>query len=237
MPVRGRPSTPGAPSCAARSISRPTISRSTSSPSSPAPPTRRCTGGASSCCRTRSDAAALYLATGEEAARYGLLPYEISNYARPGGESRHNLAYWRYGDYAGIGPGAHGRVTLGGALLATRRHRAPEPWAARVERDGPRHHRGAPVDPADRGREALLMGLRLAEGVDESRFARRTGLALHDALDPDILAQAPRGGLSRPPRRAGWWRPRKGACDLTRCSPPCCAERSAELGAPKKPFR
>ena len=81
-------------------------------------------------------AAALYEATAEEAARFGLLPYEVSNYARPGAESRHNLAYWRYGDYAGIGPGAHGRVTLGGDLLATRRHRAPEVWAERVERDG-----------------------------------------------------------------------------------------------------
>ncbi|HET9148218.1 MAG TPA: radical SAM family heme chaperone HemW, partial [Acetobacteraceae bacterium] len=65
------------------------------------------------------DAAALYDATAEEAARFGLSPYEISNYAAPGEESRHNLAYWRYRDYAGIGPGAHGRVTIGDALLAT----------------------------------------------------------------------------------------------------------------------
>ena len=81
-------------------------------------------------------AAALYDATGEECARAGLLAYEISNYARPGEESRHNLAYWRYLDYAGIGPGAHGRITVDGSLLATRRHRAPEPWAERVERIG-----------------------------------------------------------------------------------------------------
>ena len=81
-------------------------------------------------------AAALYEATAEAAARFGLLPYEVSNYARPGAESRHNLTYWRYGDYAGIGPGAHGRVTLGGDLLATRRHRAPEVWAERVEQGG-----------------------------------------------------------------------------------------------------
>ena len=81
-------------------------------------------------------AAALYEATAEEAARFGLLSYEVSNYARPGAESRHNLTYWRYGDYAGIGPGAHGRVTLGGDLLATRRHRAPEVWAERVEQAG-----------------------------------------------------------------------------------------------------
>ena len=81
-------------------------------------------------------AAALYDATAEEAARFGLLPYEISNYAKPGAESRHNLQYWRYGDYAGIGPGAHGRLTFDGRLFATRRHRAPEAWADRVEQTG-----------------------------------------------------------------------------------------------------
>ena len=148
------------------------------------------------------EAASLYLATGEEAARHGLLPYEVSNYARPGGESRHNLAYWRYGDYAGIGPGAHGRVALGGALLATRRHRAPEPWAALVERAGHGITEELPVAAEDRAREALLMGLRLAEGVDEARFTARTGVALADALEPGILAQAlAEGYLARPPGR------------------------------------
>ena len=81
-------------------------------------------------------AAALYHDTIDTCARHGLRPYEVSNLARPGAESRHNLAYWRYHDYAGIGPGAHGRLTLGDDLVATRRHRAPEPWADRVERDG-----------------------------------------------------------------------------------------------------
>ena len=92
-------------------------------------------------------AAALYEATAEEAARFGLLAYEVSNYAVPGGESRHNLAYWRYGDYAGIGPGAHGSASpLDGApRCATRRHRAPEPWAERVERDGHGTVRGNPA--------------------------------------------------------------------------------------------
>jgi putative oxygen-independent coproporphyrinogen III oxidase len=136
------------------------------------------------------DAAELYDATAEEAGRFGLLPYEVSNYARPGAESRHNLAYWRYGDFAGIGPGAHGRVTLDGALHATRRHRAPEPWAERVERDG---HGSTPqeaVPASDRAREMLLMGLRLSEGIDAARFARRTSVALDDALDADTLARA-----------------------------------------------
>ena len=135
-------------------------------------------------------AASLYEATGEEAARFGLLGYEVSNYAVPGRESRHNLAYWRYGDYAGIGPGAHGRVSVGGALLATRRHRAPEPWAALVEARGHGTMQEEAVAPQERAREALLMGLRLAEGIDEARFAARTGVALDDAVDADVLAQA-----------------------------------------------
>jgi len=135
-------------------------------------------------------AAALYDATGEEAARFGLAPYEVSNYARPGSESRHNLAYWRYGDYAGIGPGAHGRVTLGGRLLATRRHRAPEPWADRVEAQGHGTTHEEQVAPSDRAREMLLMGLRLTEGIDVARFAARTGIALADAIDTDILQRA-----------------------------------------------
>jgi putative oxygen-independent coproporphyrinogen III oxidase len=135
-------------------------------------------------------AAEMYEATTEEAARFGLLPYEVSNYARPSAESRHNLAYWRYRDYAGIGPGAHGRVSLDGALLATRRHRAPEPWADLVERQGHGTAQQEPVAPDDRAREMLLMGLRLTEGIDAARFAARTGIALDDALDPDNRARA-----------------------------------------------
>jgi putative oxygen-independent coproporphyrinogen III oxidase len=132
-------------------------------------------------------AASLYDATAEEAAGFGLRPYEISNYAVPGAESRHNLAYWRYADYAGIGPGAHGRVTLNGVLTATRRHRAPEPWAERVEALG---HGSTPeeiVSPRDRAREALLMGLRLAEGIGTAWFRTRTGTAIEHAIDPTIL--------------------------------------------------
>ncbi len=134
--------------------------------------------------------AALYEATGEEAARFGLLPYEVSNYARPGAESRHNLTYWRYGDYAGIGPGAHGRLTLDGELHATRRHRAPEPWAERVEVGGHGTAEDMVLGAAERAREMLLMGLRLTEGIDQVRFAARTGVAMADAVDADVLAQA-----------------------------------------------
>ncbi|HUB45024.1 MAG TPA: radical SAM family heme chaperone HemW [Acetobacteraceae bacterium] len=135
-------------------------------------------------------AASLYEATAEEAARFGLLPYEVSNYARPGAESRHNLTYWRYADYAGIGPGAHGRLTLGSDLWATRRHRAPEIWAERVARDGHGTAEQIALGAAEKAREMLLMGLRLTEGIDAARFAARTGVALADAIDADVLTQA-----------------------------------------------
>jgi oxygen-independent coproporphyrinogen-3 oxidase len=133
-------------------------------------------------------AARLYDATAEEGARFGLEPYEISNYARPGAESRHNLAYWRYQDYAGIGPGAHGRVSVGGQLLATSRHRAPEAWMERVLRDGHGTTEEQPIAPADQAREALLMGLRLAEGVSIPYFTARTGMALEHAVEADMLS-------------------------------------------------
>jgi oxygen-independent coproporphyrinogen-3 oxidase len=135
-------------------------------------------------------AAALYEATQEEAARFGLLGYEVSNYAVPGSESRHNLSYWRYGDYAGIGPGAHGRIMLDGILLATRRHRAPESWAGRVERMGHGTMQETPLTVDERAREMLLMGLRLSEGVFDSRFRARVGMELADAVDPEILDRA-----------------------------------------------
>ena len=139
-------------------------------------------------------AAELYIATAEACARHGLLPYEVSNLARHGAESRHNLAYWRYADYAGIGPGAHGRITLGNELVATRRHRAPEPWADRVERQGHGSTTEERIGPQDRAREMLLMGLRLTEGIDVGRFAARTGMALDAALDQDVLDQALEAG-------------------------------------------
>ncbi len=135
-------------------------------------------------------AAALYEETAAAAAWFGLGQYEISNYARPGAESRHNLSYWRYQDYLGIGPGAHGRITLDGTLFATSRHRAPEPWAALVETAGT----GVTVEEAigrqDRAREALLMGLRLTEGISLSTFEARTATRLMDAIDPVVLQQA-----------------------------------------------
>jgi len=113
--------------------------------------------------------AELFELTREMTATSGLPAYETSNHARPGGESRHNLAYWRYRDYAGIGPGAHGRR----AGLATVRHRKPENWLNAVTRDNHGIHTEERLDPADRAREALVMGLRLSEGVDLGDIARR----------------------------------------------------------------
>ncbi len=152
-------------------------------------------------------AALLYRDTIETCARHGLLSYEVSNLARPGAESRHNLAYWRYADYAGIGPGAHGRLTLGGPApeprrIATRRHRAPEPWADRVERQGHGSTAEECITPQDQAREMLMMGLRLAEGIDPAGFQARTGLALDAVIDQDVLHQAlDEGYMTRSPTR------------------------------------
>ncbi len=132
-------------------------------------------------------AAILYEATAEEAARFGLLRYEISNYAKPGAESRHNLAYWRYADYIGIGAGAHQRLTLGGAVLAARRHRAPEEWLSRVQRHGHAIVEEEALTRRDRARESLLMGLRLTEGVDPARIEARSGLPFEDCVDRRVL--------------------------------------------------
>ncbi|MBV1836662.1 radical SAM family heme chaperone HemW [Acetobacter estunensis] len=149
-------------------------------------------------------AAALYGETGDVTARHGLAAYEVSNYAQPGAESRHNLAYWHYDDYLGIGAGAHGRLTLGGELWATRRHRAPEPWAERVEATGTGQVSAETLSREDRAREMLLMGLRLESGVDAAHFAARVGLPLEAAVDRDVLAAcleegylaaSPEGGL------------------------------------------
>ena len=134
------------------------------------------------------DAARLYLATAEEAARIGLKAYEISNYAKPGAESRHNLAYWRYGDYLGIGAGAHQRVMREGRIQASRRHRAPEEWLRLVEAQGHAAVESENLSPSDVGREAMLMGLRLTEGIDPKRIEARAGLTFAEVVDPAMLA-------------------------------------------------
>jgi oxygen-independent coproporphyrinogen-3 oxidase len=117
--------------------------------------------------------------------------YEVSNHARPGEESRHNLAYWRYQDYLGVGPGAHGR-RLG---EATQRHRKPENWLAAVGRNGHGLEAADLLTPEQRATEALVMGLRLDEGVDLTVIAGRTGIALDDLVDQRAAANLIGHGL------------------------------------------
>jgi oxygen-independent coproporphyrinogen-3 oxidase len=117
-------------------------------------------------------AATLYELTDSMTSAAGLPAYEISNHARPGQESRHNLTYWRYADYAGVGPGAHGR-RLG---RRTVRHRKPENYLSAMRRNGHAIAEEAPLLPWQAADEALVMGLRLSEGVDADQIARRFGL-------------------------------------------------------------
>ncbi|MGO1080182.1 radical SAM family heme chaperone HemW [Inquilinus sp. CA228] len=139
--------------------------------------------------------AALYEATAEVLGAAGLPGYEISNHARPGEESRHNLTYWRYGDYVGVGPGAHGRLTLNDGKWGTRTHRAPEVWLERVEAAGHAEHGREAVPPEARRDEMLMMGLRLAEGVPKSRIADESGLPFDRAIDRRRLDRLVAGGF------------------------------------------
>jgi putative oxygen-independent coproporphyrinogen III oxidase len=120
-------------------------------------------------------AAALYETTQDRLAMHGLPAYEISNHARPGAECRHNLAYWRYQDYVGIGPGAHGRLSRDEVKYATRQTRLPERWLAVVEHKGTGLEEVAPIDRESAVEEMLMMGLRLSEGVDRARLERLAG--------------------------------------------------------------
>jgi oxygen-independent coproporphyrinogen-3 oxidase len=138
------------------------------------------------------DAAAdLFEATRAMTAAAGLPAYEISNHARVGAESRHNLVYWRYQDYAGIGPGAHGR--RGG--MATARHKKPENWMAAVARNGHGAQIEEPLVPGERAKEALLMGLRLREGIDLARVARLGGAPIAALIDEAKAARLATQGL------------------------------------------
>jgi putative oxygen-independent coproporphyrinogen III oxidase len=128
-------------------------------------------------------AGALYETTQARLAAAGLVAYEISNHARPGSECRHNLVYWRYDDYAGIGPGAHGRLSVGRDKVATRQRRAPETWLAAVERDGHGNEERTTLTPEERGEELLMMGLRLADGIERARFRAECGRDVVDVLD------------------------------------------------------
>ncbi len=140
-------------------------------------------------------AAALYETTQAAMLARGLPAYEISNHAQPGEECRHNLTYWRYGDYVGVGPGAHGRLTLAGDKLATRQHRAPEAWLAAVEAQGHATRQCDRVAPRDRLAEMTMMGLRLSEGIARSRFIAETGQPPELVFAPARLRRLVDGGF------------------------------------------
>lgn len=123
-------------------------------------------------------AADLYKLTQEVTAARGLPAYEISNHARPGAESRHNLIYWRYGEYAGIGPGAHGRFVENGERIVTFTEKLPEAWLERVEARGHGITGGERLTRDEEADEFLLMGLRLAEGIDLARYESLSGRSL-----------------------------------------------------------
>jgi putative oxygen-independent coproporphyrinogen III oxidase len=127
--------------------------------------------------------ALLYEATQEITAAHGMPAYEVSNHAKPGAESRHNLTYWRYGDYAGIGPGAHGRLTRGRDKIATATERRPETWLDQVETQGHGMVDQELLGFDEQADELLLMGLRLTEGVDLARWQELSG------RDPDPVRE------------------------------------------------
>jgi putative oxygen-independent coproporphyrinogen III oxidase len=136
-------------------------------------------------------AADMYELTQRILGEAGLHGYEISNHARPGAESRHNLVYWRYGDYAGIGPGAHGRLTLDGVRWATAGIPLPSQWIASVELNGTGTEVSDPLNAGIQAEEMAMMGLRLSEGIDLGRYLALAGAA----IDEERLRQLAELGL------------------------------------------
>jgi oxygen-independent coproporphyrinogen-3 oxidase len=139
--------------------------------------------------------AAMFEHTQARLEQAGLPAYEISNHARPGAACRHNLIYWRYQDYVGIGPGAHGRFAEGSAKKATRRSSGPEAWLEAVERTGHGTAETSSVEGRDMVEEALMMGLRLADGIDRATFASVTGVDPIEAIDAARLEPLVRAGF------------------------------------------
>ena len=129
-------------------------------------------------------AADLYEATQDLCQGAGLPDYEISNYAVPGQESRHNLAYWRYGEYLGLGPGAHGRLLIDGQRIATSQRTSPENWLG-----GQRRQTETELSVSERATEMVMMGLRLTEGVNGAAFRAETGLVLEQWLAGPALGR------------------------------------------------
>ncbi|WP_374467062.1 radical SAM family heme chaperone HemW [Ferrovibrio sp.] len=139
--------------------------------------------------------AALYDLTQEIMEQAGLPAYEISNHARPGGESRHNLVYWRSGQYLGLGPGAHARLRGREGWQAIQNRRKPEAWLEQVERQGEGRDSLTVVSAHERAEEALMMGLRLTEGVYAENFRAACGLDLDAVVPPERSAPLEEAGL------------------------------------------
>lgn len=139
--------------------------------------------------------AALFETTQDMMSAAGMPAYEISNHAGPGQECRHNMAYWHYRDYIGIGPGAHGRITTGGQIYATRQHRAPEIWLRRVEDHGHATQTNEPLDTQSVIAELAVMGMRVTDGIGANNFRARAGISLDDVIDPTISKRLQKAGL------------------------------------------
>ena len=127
----------------------------------------------------------LYAMTQDLCGEHGMPAYEVSNHARDGAQSRHNLIYWRYGDYAGIGPGAHGRLTLGGKRFSTETWSNPDRWLKSVA-DGTAEKPRNQLSGTEQAEEFLLMGLRLREGIDPTRYQALTGRPLDEQSFADL---------------------------------------------------
>jgi len=140
-------------------------------------------------------AALLYEITQDRLSAAGLPAYEISNHARPGAECRHNLVYWQGGDYVGVGPGAHGRLTLESERYATRQHRAPEAWLLAVEAEGHATRERRALGLEERRDELLMMGLRLSAGIGRARFKAVVGREIEETLAPSALAPLVEAGF------------------------------------------
>ncbi len=131
----------------------------------------------------------LYRITQDLTAAAGLPAYEISNHAAAGEESRHNMLYWRYGEYAGLGPGAHGRIMVAGQRIATASERQPERWLERCRTAGDAFIAYEPLTPTEQADECLLMGLRIGEGISLRRLAEIGGVIPQQATIDDLVAR------------------------------------------------
>lgn len=133
--------------------------------------------------------AEMYELTNQMCAQMGYPAYEISNYATPGQESKHNLTYWNYGDYIGIGAGAHGRITIGDQTYATEQNKKPETWLKAVGQQGHATKIMTPLDQTNMAEEMIMMGLRLTDGIEKASFEKRIGGPISEFIQAEQVAQ------------------------------------------------